>query len=74
MSKTAGDLELKVPKLRRGSFFPSLLERPRRVDQALFAVVMEVYLHGVSTRKATEIAALFHVTRSTIYRIVQRTL
>ena len=48
---TAGDLELRIPKLRTGSFFPSLLERRRRIDQALFAVVMEAYLHGVSTRK-----------------------
>src|SRR5674476_612270 len=51
LSTTAGDLELRIPKLRRGSFFPSLLERRRRVDKALFAVIMEAYLHGVSTRK-----------------------
>ena len=50
LSTTAGDLELRIPKLRTGSFFPSLLERRRRVDQALFAVVMEAYLHGVSAR------------------------
>jgi putative transposase len=37
------------------SFFPSLLERRRRVDQALFAVVMEAYLHGVSTRKVDDL-------------------
>jgi transposase-like protein len=43
---TAGDLELRFPKLRTGSFVPSLLERRRRIDQALFAVVMEAYLHG----------------------------
>ena len=48
LTTTAGDLELQIPKLRTGSFFPSLLERRRRVDQALFAVVMEAYLHGVS--------------------------
>jgi transposase-like protein len=48
LATTAGDLELHIPKLRAGSFFPSLLERRRRVDQALFAVVMEAYLHGVS--------------------------
>jgi putative transposase len=47
LSTTAGDLNLKIPKLRQGSFFPSPLERRRRVDQALFAVVMEAYLHGV---------------------------
>ena len=47
----AGDFDLKIPKLRVGSFFPALLERRRRVDQALFAVVMEAYVHGISTRK-----------------------
>src|SRR4051794_9467037 len=46
LTTTAGDLELRIPKLRAGSFFPSLLERRRRVDQALFAVIMEAYLHG----------------------------
>jgi putative transposase len=35
LATTAGDLELRIPKLRAGSFFPSLLERRRRVDQAL---------------------------------------
>lgn len=39
LSTTAGDLNLKIPKLRAGSFFPSLRERLRRVDQVLFAVV-----------------------------------
>ncbi len=56
LSTTTGDLELRIPKLRVGSFFPSLLERRRRVDQALFAVVMEAYLHGVSTRKVDDLA------------------
>jgi transposase-like protein len=51
VTATAGDLELKIPRLRTGSFFPSLLERRRRVDQSLFAVIMEAYLHGTSTRK-----------------------
>jgi len=55
LSTPAGDLELAIPKLRTGSFFPSLLERRRRVDQALFAVVMEAYLHGVSTRKVDDL-------------------
>ena len=55
VTTTAGDLELRIPKLRAGSFFPSLLERRRRVDQALFAVVMEAYLHGVSTRKVDDL-------------------
>ncbi len=55
LTTTAGDLELRIPKLRSGSFFPSLLERRRRVDQALFAVIMEAYLHGVSTRKVDDL-------------------
>src|SRR3712207_6046871 len=55
LTTSAGDLELRIPKLRAGSFFPSLLERRRRIDQALFAVVMEAYLHGVSTRKVDDL-------------------
>jgi putative transposase len=55
LSTTAGDLELWIPKLRTGSFFPSLLERRRRVDQALQAVIMQAYLLGVSTRKVDDL-------------------
>ena len=55
LSTKAGDVDLKIPKLRRGSFFPSVLERRRRVDQALYAVVMEAYVHGVSTRKVDDL-------------------
>jgi putative transposase len=55
LTTTVGDLELTIPKLRQGTFFPALLERRRRVDQGLFAVVMEAYLHGVSTRKVDDL-------------------
>lgn len=55
LSTTAGDLELAIPKLRSGSFFPSLLERRRRIDQALFAVVMEAYVTGTSVRKVDDL-------------------
>ncbi|MGA5711397.1 IS256 family transposase, partial [Streptomyces cellulosae] len=51
----AGDLDLAIPKLRTGSFFPSLLERRRRIDQALYAVIMEAYVHGVSTRAVDDL-------------------
>jgi len=51
LASKAGDIELKIPKLRSGSFFPQILERRRRIDRALYAVVMEAYVHGVSTRK-----------------------
>ena len=53
----AGDVELKIPKLRSGSFFPVILERRRRIDQALYAVVMEAYVNGVSTRAVDDLVA-----------------
>jgi putative transposase len=61
VSTTAGDLTVKIPKLRQGSFFPSLLEPRRRVDVALHAVVMEAYVHGVSTRKVDDLVAALGV-------------
>ena len=51
------DIEVKIPKLRSGSFFPSLLERRRRIDKALHAVIMEAYVHGVSTRSVDDLVA-----------------
>src|SRR5690242_1114754 len=55
LSTKAGDVNLQIPKLRQGSFFPSLLEPRRRIDRALWAVVMEAYVHGVSTRKVDDL-------------------
>jgi putative transposase len=55
LSTKAGDVELRIPKLRSGSFFPALLEPRRRIDRALWAVVMEAYVHGVSTRKVDDL-------------------
>src|SRR4051812_36824547 len=55
LTTKAGDVEVAIPKLRHGSFFPSLLERRRRIDRALYAVVMEAYVHGVSTRKVDDL-------------------
>src|SRR3954470_17495381 len=46
-----GELELAIPKLRSGSYFPSFLEPRKRSEQALVAVVQEAYVNGVSTRK-----------------------
>ncbi len=57
LSTKAGDVSLRIPKLRAGSFFPSLLEPRRRIDRALWAVVMEAYVHGVSTRKVDDLVA-----------------
>lgn len=55
LTTKAGDIELRIPKLRKGSFFPSILEPRRRIDQALYAVVMEAYVHGVSTRSVDDL-------------------
>ncbi len=67
------DVELKIPKLRQGSFFPSILERHRRIDRALFAVVMEAYVHGVSTRKVDDLVsalgAASGISKSEVSRI-----
>ena len=50
-----GTLDLKIPKLRQGSFFPSILEPRRRAEQTLAAVVQEAYVNGVSTRKVDDV-------------------
>ncbi|HQG71171.1 MAG TPA: IS256 family transposase, partial [Rhodoglobus sp.] len=57
LTTTAGDLQLRIPKLRKGTFFPSILEPRRRIDQALYAVVMEAYVNGVSTRAVDDLVA-----------------
>jgi Transposase, Mutator family len=46
-----GSIELAIPRLRQGSYFPSFLEPRRRSERALVAVVQEAYVNGVSTRK-----------------------
>jgi putative transposase len=73
VSTAAGDVELGIPKLREGSFFPSLLERRRRIDRALYAVVMEAYVHGVSTRKVDDLVkalgAASGISKSEVSRI-----
>jgi putative transposase len=48
-------VELKVPRVRDSSYFPSLLEPRRKAERALSAVVQEAYVHGVSTRKVDEL-------------------
>lgn len=61
LATQAGDIELGIPKLRRGSFFPSILERRRRIDRALYTVVMEAYVSGVSTRSVDDLVAALGV-------------
>ena len=50
----SADVDLRILKLRQGSFFPGRLER-RRVDQPMSAVVIEVYVHGISGRKVDDL-------------------
>jgi putative transposase len=73
LATKAGDVELKIPKLRAGSFFPSILERRRRIDRALFAVVMEASVHGVSTARSTTssraLGATSGISKSEVSRI-----
>ena len=57
LTTKAGNVQLAIPKLRKGSFFPQILEPRRRIDQALHAVVMEAYVHGVSTRSVDDLVA-----------------
>jgi putative transposase len=58
----AGTVELAVPKLRQGSYFPSFLEHRRRAERALASVVATSYLLGVSTRRVEKLAASLGVT------------
>ena len=73
LATQAGDVELKIPKLRKGSFFPSMLEPRRRIDSALWAVVMEAYVAGVSTRSVDDLVAALGaesgISRSEVSRI-----
>jgi transposase-like protein len=73
LSTPAGDVELRIPKVRVGSFFPALLEPRRRVDKALWAVIMTAYIHGTSTRKVDDLVRALGcdsgVSKSTVSRI-----
>ncbi len=51
----AGTVELQIPKLRRGSYFPEFLEPRRTAEKALAAVIQEAYVHGVSTRSVDDL-------------------
>lgn len=70
-----GSLSLPIPKLREGSYFPSFLEPRRRSEEALFAVICEAYVHGVSTRKVEDLVqamGLEGISKSEVSRICAR--
>jgi putative transposase len=67
-----GTIELAIPKVRPGTYFPSLLQPRRRAEHALLAVVQEAYVHGVSTRKVDELVRVLGVdgmSKSEVSRI-----
>ncbi len=51
----AGTVELRIPKLRKGSYFPGFLEPRRMAEKALTAVIKETYIHGISTRSVDDL-------------------
>jgi transposase-like protein len=57
LTTQVGDIPLAIPKLRAASFFPTILEPRRRIDQALYSVIMEAWVKGVSTRKVDALVA-----------------
>jgi transposase-like protein len=67
-----GTIDLAIPKVRPGTYFPSLLQPRRRAEQALLTVVQEAYVHGVSTRKVDELVkalGLDGLSKSEVSRI-----
>lgn len=58
----AGAIELAIPRLRQGSYFPAFLEHRRRAERAVASVVATSYLLGVSTRRVEKVAATLGVT------------
>lgn len=67
-----GTLELAIPKLRKGTYFPSFLEPRRRAEQAFVSIIQEAYVHGVSTRKVEQLVQAMGVenlSKSEVSRI-----
>jgi putative transposase len=70
----AGRIDLKIPKLRKGSYFPAILEPRRTAERALAAVIQEAYVHGVSTRAVDDLVramGLAGVSKSEVSRVCQ---
>jgi putative transposase len=69
----AGEIELQIPKIRQGSYFPSILEPRRRSEQALLAVVEQAYVCGVSTRRVDQLVESLglRISRSEVSRVCE---
>ena len=69
-----GTMDLHIPKLREGSYFPSLLEPRRRSERALLAVIQQAYVEGVSTRRVDDLVKALGcegISKSQVSRICQ---
>ena len=70
----AGTVELRIPKLRKGSYFPAFLESRRLAEKALTAVVQEAYVHGVSTRSVDDLVkamGMAGISKSQVSRLCE---
>jgi transposase-like protein len=70
----AGRIELAIPRLRRGSYFPSFLEPRRTAEKALTAVIQEAYIQGVSTRAVDDLVKAMGgsgISKSEVSRLVE---
>src|SRR5438270_6490738 len=68
----AGTVELRIPKLRKGSYFPGFLEPRRMAEKALTAVIQEAYIQGVSTRSVDDLVkamGLEGISKSQVSRL-----
>lgn len=71
LSTGLGPISVSIPKLRSGSFYPSILEQYQRVDRALISIISEAYFAGVSTRKMNKLfidLGLENIDRSFVSR------
>ena len=69
----AGRIELAIPKLRKGSYFPSFLEPRRTAEKALVAVIQEAYIQGISTRSVDDLVKAMGgtgVSKSQVSRLI----
>ena len=70
----AGNVELRIPKLRKGSYFPGFLEPRRMAEKALTAVVQEAYIQGISTRSVDDLVqamGLSGISKSQVSRLCE---
>jgi putative transposase len=70
----AGTVELRIPKLRKGSYFPGFLEPRRMAEKALAAVIQEAYIHGVSTRSVDDLVkamGMSGISKSQVSRLCE---